>query len=252
MKFPEAIKIGLVIAFCPTTSFAALHDRGGGLIYDDVLNVTWLQDANYARSQGYSLLQNGGLTWYDALTWAADLTYYDSTRNVTWDDWRLPNISPLDPSIGWQMQISTEGDQDDGYNVSAPGTKYAGSTASELPYMYFNNLGNTSRCPIGLGFGGCSTDGASSFTLNSGPFINLEKNFYWTGSNENLPFKDGWGLDMGSQWGLQGAYNAAIPHVAWAVRDGDVTVIPIPGSIIPFCSTILGWLGLRHIRYTQS
>ena len=32
---------------------AALHDRGGGLIYDDVLNVTWLQDASYARTSGY-------------------------------------------------------------------------------------------------------------------------------------------------------------------------------------------------------
>ena len=32
---------------------AALHDRGGGLVYDDVLNVTWLQDANYAQTSGY-------------------------------------------------------------------------------------------------------------------------------------------------------------------------------------------------------
>jgi hypothetical protein len=26
---------------------ATLLDRGNGLIYDDVLNITWLQDANY-------------------------------------------------------------------------------------------------------------------------------------------------------------------------------------------------------------
>jgi hypothetical protein len=25
-------------------------NRGGGLVYDDVLNVTWRQDANYAKS----------------------------------------------------------------------------------------------------------------------------------------------------------------------------------------------------------
>lgn len=29
---------------------AALHDRGGGLIYDDAQNITWLQDANYAKT----------------------------------------------------------------------------------------------------------------------------------------------------------------------------------------------------------
>ena len=28
---------------------AALYDRGNGLIYDDVLDITWLQDANYAH-----------------------------------------------------------------------------------------------------------------------------------------------------------------------------------------------------------
>lgn len=32
---------------------AALWDRGNGMIYDDVLNVTWLQDANYAKTSGY-------------------------------------------------------------------------------------------------------------------------------------------------------------------------------------------------------
>ena len=31
-------------------SQAALYDRGNGLIYDDVLDITWLQDANYAKT----------------------------------------------------------------------------------------------------------------------------------------------------------------------------------------------------------
>ena len=33
-------------------SEAALYDRGNGMIYDDVLRITWLQDANYARHPG--------------------------------------------------------------------------------------------------------------------------------------------------------------------------------------------------------
>ena len=32
---------------------AALYDRGNGLIYDDVLDITWLQDANHAKTSGY-------------------------------------------------------------------------------------------------------------------------------------------------------------------------------------------------------
>ena len=31
----------------PLTANSALIDRGNGLIYDDLLDITWLQDANY-------------------------------------------------------------------------------------------------------------------------------------------------------------------------------------------------------------
>ena len=36
--------LALVLAFSGNAG-AALHDRGSGLIYDDVLDITWLQDA---------------------------------------------------------------------------------------------------------------------------------------------------------------------------------------------------------------
>jgi hypothetical protein len=42
----------LVFAFS-TIASATLWDRGGGLIYDDFLKITWLQDANYAKTSGY-------------------------------------------------------------------------------------------------------------------------------------------------------------------------------------------------------
>ena len=35
-----------------------------------------------------------------------------------------------------------DGSSDVGYNVSAPGTVYEGSTGSEMAYMFYNNLGN--------------------------------------------------------------------------------------------------------------
>ncbi len=73
------------------TSQAALMDRGGGLIYDDVLNITWLQDANYARTSGYDA--DGLMYWYDAMTWADNLVYHDSLHNEDYSDWRLPSIN---------------------------------------------------------------------------------------------------------------------------------------------------------------
>jgi hypothetical protein len=40
----------LTVALVPSVGLAALIDRGGGLIYDTDLNITWLQDARYAAA----------------------------------------------------------------------------------------------------------------------------------------------------------------------------------------------------------
>jgi len=71
-----------------TPAHATLWNRGGGLIYDDVLDVTWLQDANYAQTIGYN--SDGKMTWTEAVAFANSLSYYDPIRDVTWSDWRLP------------------------------------------------------------------------------------------------------------------------------------------------------------------
>lgn len=237
----RALRIALLAsaAFAGAGAQAALVDRGGGLIYDTVLDITWLQDANYAATQKYSKVTQGGLSWADAVEWADQLVYYDSVRNVTWSNWRLPGIEPLDPSKGWQLQISTGGDQDDAYNVSAPGTKYAGSHASELAYLYYNTLGNTARCPVVGGFDACSNDSYLNYTLNKGPFINFDKAIYWTSSNDGLPFADGWAFNTGLLWGLQGAFNASQPQRAWAVMEGDVGLVPEPSTFMLMGSALV-------------
>lgn len=96
---------------------AALHDRGGGLIYDDVLNVTWLQDANAARGSSYDSadgLTDGRTTWKNSVDWAANLSYYDSIRNVTYTDWRLPTTTDTG-ALGCN---DTYSGTDCGYNVN--------------------------------------------------------------------------------------------------------------------------------------
>lgn len=66
---------------------AALWDRGGGLIYDDVLKVTWLQDAGYAYAASSDPDGLGRMTWSQASAWVDQLNYGD------YEDWRLP-ITP--------------------------------------------------------------------------------------------------------------------------------------------------------------
>jgi hypothetical protein len=57
---------------------AALIDRGGGLVYDSGLNITWL-----------AVMEDFG-DWNHAMAWADNLEYYDGVRQATYSDWRLP------------------------------------------------------------------------------------------------------------------------------------------------------------------
>ena len=50
-------KPSLILALLAGLTFSGaaqstLIDRGGGLIYDTVFDITWLQDANYAKTSG--------------------------------------------------------------------------------------------------------------------------------------------------------------------------------------------------------
>ncbi|MGB0909887.1 MAG: hypothetical protein ACPGYT_05950 [Nitrospirales bacterium] len=49
-----------------------------GGIYDDVLDITWTQNAGLS----------GVNTWDNQVDWAANLSILDTVRNVTYDDWR--------------------------------------------------------------------------------------------------------------------------------------------------------------------
>jgi len=52
--------IASIMLLMSTQASATLIDRGSGLIYDDVLNITWLQDVQYALTE---VLFKSGHTW---------------------------------------------------------------------------------------------------------------------------------------------------------------------------------------------
>jgi hypothetical protein len=92
---------------------AALWDRGGGLIYDDVLDLTFLDDATEMH-------------WLDpakpsrtvALNYVENLQYYDPIRDVIWDDWRMPKIT----------------------NINVTSSSMETVVESELSYLYYNEF----------------------------------------------------------------------------------------------------------------
>ena len=180
---------------------ATLWDRGGGLIYDDYLDITWLQDANYGIGSGYDD-SSGRMTWYNAVAWADSLSYYDSVRGVTYDDWRLPT------TVDGPHEGGYDGTTTAGYNI----------TTSEMGYMFYVNLGN-------LGYR--ATDGTYpqlGWGLNnSSPFTNLQSTFYWSGT-ESAFSVGSWGFFFST--GEQRLVYQGAGRYAWAVRDGDVSSLP--------------------------
>lgn len=226
-----------------STAQAALHDRGGGLIYDDVLNVTWLQDANYAKTSGYN--STGRMDWGEAISWVANLTYYDNVRGVTYDDWRLPKID-FGAGVGYSPSTHTyDGSSLLGWNFSAPGTVHAGSPISELAHLFYNSLNNISFYDFA---GNVNPDWVWG-EWNSGPFINI-----MGGYTIDECFNCG-PRGVGTSWGF-GFYagdqiqQGGTPF-QWAVRDGDVIAasIPEPETYGMFLAG-LGLIGLMARRKT--
>jgi len=85
-----SIMVTIVLVFgLSISTHAVLIDRGRGMIYSTELNVTWLQDANYAQTSGYDA--DGLMTWGEAMAWAANLSYGG------YSDWRLPTYDPASP-----------------------------------------------------------------------------------------------------------------------------------------------------------
>src|ERR1035438_5147029 len=77
---------------------AALIDNGGGLIYDSVLNITWLQNANLAASNTFGVSgigADGSMTWNTAQSWIGAMNAADYLGQ---SDWRLPTTSQANGS----------------------------------------------------------------------------------------------------------------------------------------------------------
>ncbi len=81
--FVSIYTLGLI-----STANAALIARGSDMVYDTDLDITWLADANFAKTSGFDA--DGQMTWADANAWAADLTVGGGT------DWRLPRALNTD------------------------------------------------------------------------------------------------------------------------------------------------------------
>lgn len=204
-------------SLCSGAAQATLVDRGGGLLYDTVLNVTWLQDANYAKTSGYD--SDGYMNWDAANSWATNLVYHDIVTNTDLTGWRLPSNIPV--GTNWNYTYSYNGSTDVGYNIITP--------ASELGYMYYVNLGlkgALSAAGVYQPDFGVFRNGTVGAPTTVGLVNNLQSETYWSGTEYS--FYLSWVFSP--VFGYQDLYVRSAGAAAWAVRPGDVAIVPEPGS----------------------
>ena len=182
---------------------ATLIDRGNGLIYDSGQDLTWLQDANYAKTSGHDA--DGRMNWDAATTWADGLSYGG------YDDWRLPSVT----DIGNDGCNFSYNGSDCGFDVDTSG--------SELAYMWYDILGNTpyydtsgSGQQVGLGLTSTAADGVD--------ILNLQSYRYWSGT-EYAP-------NTNFAW----LFDASVGSQTAAIRAKDMS--SMPGLFAPAMSPL--------------
>lgn len=207
MDTQRVLLLDLTLALLPAQ--ASLIDRGNGLIYDDVLDITWLQDASLGTMQ-----LGGFVNWDGAVAWADSLVFQGYT------DWRLPSIS-------------VAGGLPTGSTASPVDCRTASEAAcrdNELGYMFYYNLGGA--------FG-------TALIGDEGLIHNIPIG-YWSGSEYAPHPADAWIFSFagGGQALVVKGLNSSL--TTWAVRPGDVltasvpTAVPEPPTLLLFTSGLAG------------
>ena len=204
--------VALVLCAVSLSAQSALIDRGGGFIYDSVLDITWTQNANLR--DGEIPLINGTDSWANQVAWAAGLSITDTrpgAGGVVYDDWRLA-------------------DMDRNGDNTIVDCSLVGETAcrdNEFGYLFYQY-------------------GITWFT--PGAFINIYGANYWSGTDSIIfPFINAWSFIFTA--GFQSIPGHINDQAAWAVRAGDVAAVPVPTAVWLFGSAfgLLGWMRRKKV-----
>lgn len=227
--------------------------------YDTVLAITWVADANLAKTSGYDSAgltgwaapdypgggisrndSEGKISWMEANTW---ITLLNTANYLGVDDWRLPRVVDTTgcgyndiygPACGYNVQ--TKSGDIHTYEVGQ-------AVYSEMAHLHYVTLGNIARYDVSGHPTGCNSSPPYCLT-NTGPFSNIQPAGYWAAQG----FVFGFGTGGQSQNYGAANYGYYYGFHAWAVRDGDIaaaSAVPVPAAGWLFGSA-LGLFGLAR------
>jgi hypothetical protein len=217
----------LLLLACGSANAALLSRLSGQAYYDDVLDITWIADANLADTTTFGVVginANGTMTWAKANEWIAAM---NTAAYLGKSDWRLPTVTDTG-TAGCNFAYTGT---DCGYNVDL--------ATGEMAHMYYSTLGNTGYYNTSGTLTGCS--GTSPYCLtNDGPFSNLQPSYYWSGTEYAPSTSNAWYFRF--RYGFQHYSIKTNGLYAWAVRPGDIAPVPVPGAVWLFggALTLLG------------
>jgi hypothetical protein len=212
----KRIILTLVLSSLSFGANAALISRAGGAAYyDDVLNITWLADANYAKTSGFD--DNDLLSWYEANDFIVEL---NNNSHIGIDTWRLPSMDVNGDDYIVKCSVATEIECRDS-ELGYMSVVYAAEPTN--PLVFDNVLFNYWSS---IDYDADNIDWPGGATCNAG-------------SEGLCAWRQGFGFD--SQNYVNKIYDG---YSVWAVTQGDIAnVVPIPAAVYLFASGLglLGW-----------
>ncbi len=205
----------LILTLCLTsTAHATLFSRlGGEALYDDVLDITWLSNANLADTTDFGVTGinvNGLMNWNTANAWIVGM---NSANHLGFNDWRLPD-----------MDIN-----DDDTIINCFGGGVSGCSDNEYGHLFWET-GITAASP------GTAPNN----------FTNLQSDIYWSDQEFAPNTANAWFFSFSNS--AQGGSIKISPLLALAVRPGDVSAVPVPAAVWLMGSALFGLAGFRRKR----
>ena len=204
-------------------------------VYDDVLDVTWLADANVAESNdfGVGASSTGAMQWATAEAMVAAMNASNGGSGYLGiNNWRQPSVLPLNGSSFDTANLTYDGSTDNGFQIGAPispaynpNGQSPGFMGSEPMYHFHSNFEALGACyGVGTTLTAC-LDGSLRGILNAPDpnnynsfFANIKDGSYWTGTELSASSPNAFYFTTNN--GSQQVGPKTTTFFAWPVADG--------------------------------